>query len=119
MSLLSGSGRTTGSESQPPARPQRVPVNVYRTDEALVLVAPMPGVTENDIVIEVSGMDVTIRARLRSDAPKDYVLHEWEYGSYERTVTLPEAVAEPMAVSLGNGQLAVSLPRLQSQIGTD
>jgi HSP20 family protein len=91
--------------------PQRIAVNGYTTDEAIVLVAPMPGVVPEDVEIVVDGTHVTLRAALRTDAPKPYFLHEWEYGDYERTVELPEPVGAPVTATLGHGQLAVSLHR--------
>jgi HSP20 family protein len=91
--------------------PQRILVNGYSTDEAIVLVAPMPGVLPDDVEIVVDGRQVTLRAALRTDAPKPYFLHEWDYGDYERVVELPEPVGDPVTATLGNGQLAVSLHR--------
>jgi HSP20 family protein len=94
--------------------PQSIPVNAFTTDEAIVVVAPMPGVVPDDVQIEVRDMQVTLRAALRTDAPKPYFLHEWEYGDYERTIDLPEPVGAPITATLGNGQLAVSLTRAGS-----
>jgi HSP20 family molecular chaperone IbpA len=96
---------------------QRIVVNGYTTAEAIVLVAPMPGVVADDVEIVVEGTTVTLRAALRTDAPKDYFLHEWDYGSYERTIELPEPAGEPVTASLGNGQLAVSLSRIDPADG--
>lgn len=90
---------------------QRIPVNVYETDNAVVVVAPMPGVMPDDVEIAVEGQRLSIRAELRTDAPKRYLVHEWEYGAYERTVELPIDAPGPVTASLGNGQLAVSLRR--------
>jgi HSP20 family protein len=90
---------------------QRIPVNVYETDGAVVVVAPMPGVMPDDVQIAVEGSTLTIRSELRTDAPKDYLLHEWEYGAYERTLELPDGLDGPVTASLGNGQLAVSVRR--------
>jgi HSP20 family protein len=94
-----------------PDGPQRILVNGYTSDEAIVLVAPMPGVQPDDVEIVIDGRQVTLRAALRTDAPKPYFLHEWDYGDYERTVELPESVGAPVTATLGNGQLAVSLHR--------
>src|SRR6056297_2231375 len=65
---------------------QEVAVNAYRTDGALVLVAPMPGVAADDVEIRLEGSEVRLSASLRSDAPKDYLLHEWDYGAYQRVL---------------------------------
>jgi HSP20 family protein len=101
--LLGGHERGDGA--------QRIPVNVYRTTESIVVVAPMPGVTPDDIEIVLEGDRVHLHADLRTPADKDYLLHEWDYGCYDRTVDLPEVVGWPVVASLGNGQLAVSLHR--------
>jgi HSP20 family protein len=91
---------------------QRVPVNMYETDEALVIVAPMPGVRPDDVEILVEADQLTIRAELRAPArTKSYVMHEWEYGGYERSVPLPKIFHGEVTASLGNGQLAVSVAR--------
>jgi HSP20 family molecular chaperone IbpA len=73
-------------------RPQSIPVNVYEATGALVLVAPMPAVTNDDVCVELCpGAPASLRvwAHVRSAAPREYLLHEWEYGGYERQVELP------------------------------
>jgi HSP20 family protein len=91
---------------------QRVPVNMYETDDALVIVAPMPGVVAADVEIVVEADQLTLRARLRAPAAtKNYVMHEWDYGDYERSVPLPRVFHGEVTASLGNGQLAVSVGR--------
>lgn len=100
------------NSSLPTMAPQSVPVNVYRTTEAIVVVAPMPGVDLHDVEVTVEGDELVLRADLRTAAPKDYLIHEWDYGHYERRIALPEHVTGEPILSLGRGQLAVSLPRL-------
>jgi HSP20 family molecular chaperone IbpA len=87
--------------------PQRVPVNAYETPGAFVVVAPLPAVTERDVTIELSNGQVHFWAELRSAGPREYVLHEWEYGGYERTIALPDAYRHDVEASLGNGQLVI------------
>lgn len=88
-------------------RPQRVPVNAYRTAGAFVIIAPIPGVTESDVWVELTAEHVRFWAALRSSGPREYLLHEWEYGGYERTVDLPTGYGVDVEASLTNGQLAV------------
>ncbi len=88
---------------------QQVPVNVYETESAVVVVAPLPGVMPDDVAVTVDGPQVTISASMRSPAPKDYLLHEWHYGPFERVVELPEGYGGEAKASFGNGQLAVSI----------
>jgi HSP20 family molecular chaperone IbpA len=91
--------------------PQRVPVNLWTTDEAAVLVAPLPGVAATDVVVAVDAGTVRITADLRTPAPKDYLLHEWHYGPYERTVELPEGYDGEAEATFANGQLALRVHR--------
>ena len=91
--------------------PQTVPVNLYETDEALVAVAPLPGVMADDIEIAVEPGRLTITAAMRTAAPKDYLRHEWHYGPYHREVEIPEDFGAQVTASFGNGQLAIQLGR--------
>ena len=93
------------------AHPQTVPVNLYETDEALVAVAPLPGVMADDIEIAVVPGRLTITAAMRTAAPKDYLRHEWHYGPYHRDVDIPDDFGAQVTASFGNGQLAIQLGR--------
>lgn len=93
---------------------QTVPINVYETAEDVVIVAPMPGVEAANIDIEVLGSVVTLRATMRGvgQEDRDYLLQEWTYGPYVRSVQLPLDVdAEHANASHGNGVLVVSIPK--------
>jgi HSP20 family molecular chaperone IbpA len=91
--------------------PQRVPVNVYETSGALVIVAPLPAVTPNDVNVELRPGMVRFWAHLRSAAPRDYLVHEWEYGGYEREIDLPDGYGGGVECHLANGQLAIRVLR--------
>src|SRR5947207_8272837 len=91
--------------------PQTVPVNLYETDEALVAVAPLPGVMASDIEISVEEGRLTITAAMRTAAPKDYLRHEWHYGPYHREVEIPDDFGAQITATFGNGQLAIQLGR--------
>lgn len=92
-------------------RPQSVPVNSYEAPEALIVVAPLPAVTPDDVTIELRPGILRISARLRSSGPRGYLLHEWEYGGYEREIDLPEGYGSGVEASLTNGQLVVRVLR--------
>lgn len=92
-------------------RPQPVPVNVYETDGALVIVAALPAVRPSDVTIDVWPGRLRITAHLRSAPPRAYLVHEWDYGGYERVLDLPAGFGSSVDASLANGQLAVRLLR--------
>src|SRR5437660_9257449 len=91
--------------------PQRVPVNVYEATGALVIVAPVPAVTAKDVTIELRPGALRFWAHLRSAGPRDYLVHEWDYGGYEREVALPDGYGSSVEASLTNGQLAIRVLR--------
>ena len=92
-------------------RPQRVPVNVYETSGALVVVAPLPAVTPSDVTIELRPGSLRFFASLRSAGPREYLVNEWDYGGYEREVDLPDGYGSGVEASLANGQLAIRVLR--------
>jgi HSP20 family molecular chaperone IbpA len=87
--------------------PQRVPVNVYETTGALVVLAPMPAVTADDVTVELTDGKVRFCAELRSAGPRDFLINEWDYGNYEREVDLPGGYGGGVEATLANGQLAI------------
>jgi HSP20 family molecular chaperone IbpA len=91
--------------------PQHVPVNMYEAGDAVVIVAPLPAVQPDDVTIDITPGRVRLAAHLRSAAPKDYLLHEWHYGLYEREVPLPEGFGADAQATLANGQLALRILR--------
>jgi HSP20 family molecular chaperone IbpA len=92
-------------------RPQQVPVNVYETTEALVVVAPLPAVTTEDVTIEVRPGQLRFWAHVRSAGPREHLVHEWDYGGYERELELPDGFGRAAEASLANGQLAIRILR--------
>jgi HSP20 family molecular chaperone IbpA len=95
--------------------PQRVPVNVHETKEALVIVAPLPAVTAKDVTVELRPGAVRFWAHVRSAGPRDYLVHEWHYGGYEREVDLPAGFGAGVEAMLSNGQLAIRVLRGEPQ----
>ena len=48
-------------------------------------------------------------AHVRSAGPRDYLVHEWEYGGYERQIDIPAGYGGGVEATLHNGQLVVRL----------
>jgi HSP20 family molecular chaperone IbpA len=100
---------TTAAEAV--MRPQRVPVNVYETPAALVILAPLPAVTPADVTIELEPGRLRFWAHLRSAGPRPMLLQEWDYGGYERDVDVPSGFGAGVEATLANGQLAIRVLR--------
>ena len=95
----------------PCGAPQRLPVNMYEASDAVVVVTPMPAVMADDLHVTIEGRTLRIAADCRTEAPKQYLLHEWHYGPYEREVELPEGFDGEAEGSFANGQLALRVRR--------
>jgi|SRR5687767_6444655 HSP20 family molecular chaperone IbpA len=94
-------------ETERTMRPQQVPVNMYEASGALVIIAPTPAVTPADVTVELRGSKLRLCALLRSAGTREYLLHEWEYGGYERELDLPAGYGSDVEVALNNGQLVI------------
>ncbi len=88
-------------------RAQPVPVNVYETSGAVVVLAPLPAVTADDVTIELRDTTLRFWAHVRSAGPREFLVQEWEYGGYEREIELPDGYGSRVEASLNNGQLAI------------
>jgi HSP20 family molecular chaperone IbpA len=96
-------------------RPQKVPVNVYETSGALVILAPLPAVTPADVTIELRPGTLRFWAHLRSAGPRQFITQEWDYGGYEREVDVPAGYGSAVEACLTNGQLAIRVLRGEPQ----
>jgi HSP20 family molecular chaperone IbpA len=95
------------AETERTMTPQTVSVNVYTTSNALVVLAPMPAVMPEDVTIELRPGSLRFWAHVRSAGPRDYLVHEWEYGGFEREIEIPSRFGGGLDATLANGQLAI------------
>ncbi len=91
-------------------------VNVEESDESLLLTAELPGLTIDDVEIEVENNVLSIRGEKKEEREEkeDRRYHLWErcYGAFERQFTLPRTVkTEEISASFRDGILYVQLPR--------
>jgi HSP20 family protein len=74
----------------------------------------LPGVDPNDVNLQVQGNTLTIsgeRKLHREEKDVDYLHRETVYGSFTRTLTLPEGVeADKLTAEYRNGVLEISAP---------
>jgi HSP20 family protein len=93
---------------------QQIPVKVYRTEERLMIAAPMPGMEPEGILVDITPENrLILHGDLRGELKdiKELLLNEWTVGSYHRELDLPVSVSGPDAnVTYGNGVLLVALP---------
>ncbi len=103
-----------GRSMQETQKQQHIPVKIYRTDERLMVAAPMAGLEPEDIVVDVTAdghlvLHGDVRGLLKE--VKQLLLDEWSVGAYHRELMLPIPVNGTCAnVTYGNGVLLVTLP---------
>ncbi len=89
------------------------PIDIYETQEGLVLVADLPGVSVKTLELQVQDNKLTLLGRVARPAPANArLLHkEYEEGDFLRSFILSENVDhERVTARLNNGVLEVVLP---------
>lgn len=89
-------------------------VDIYDSDEGLVLLADLPGVTIESLEIQVQDNRLTLYGRVNPTVPVEaQLLHqEFEWGDFLRSFILSDEVDhERITAKLNNGVLEVVLPR--------
>ncbi|RDZ65799.1 heat-shock protein Hsp20 [Haloferax sp. Atlit-12N] len=96
---------------------QDISLDVVDADEAIEVVADLPGFEKDDLDVSVSGRRLTIAADHEESSEVDddqYVRREQSQRSVSRTITLPtEVVRDEVAASYRNGVLTVTLPKAE------
>ena len=94
------------------------PVDIFETDEALVMKAELPGFSKDDISIEMKENTLVIKGeRKREDEVKEGNYHRMErsYGAFQRAFMLPMTVdQEKVKASYKDGILELRLPKVQA-----
>ena len=93
------------------------PVDMHETKDDLVLNVELPGVSEKDVTVSITGDLLSIKGERRwNDEAKDrqYLHTERVYGQFERLVQLPMAVqADKVKASYRDGVLQITLPKAE------
>jgi HSP20 family protein len=102
--------------SEPRAgRPWSPAVDIFETEDELVLKADVPEVELKDIDVHVENQTLTLsgeRKFEKEDTSKGYHRIERGYGQFTRSFTLPQTVdTEKVAAEYHNGVLTVKLPK--------
>jgi HSP20 family protein len=90
-------------------------MDLVETDEHFVLKADLPGLTDEDVHIDVEDSVLTVSGERKSeheDKREGFVRVERAYGSFRRSLTLPEGVdADAVSASFDRGVLEVRIPK--------
>lgn len=94
-----------------------VPLDMYETDDSLVVSAAVPGLKPEDVDITISGNVLTIKGEFQAEEKgKRGNVHfqERRYGRFQRSVSLPSIVdTDKVEATFENGILRVILPKTE------
>ena len=90
-------------------------IDMYQTDNEVVVKASIPGIKAEDVQINVTGDVLTVKGEVKQEnEQKDRAWHirEQRFGSFERSIALPTDVKSDKAEAVfENGILTITLPK--------
>ena len=92
-------------------------LDLTETDAEIRVTAELPGIDDKEIDISLSGNRLTIKGEKRAEHEekgRNYHCIERSYGSFKRTVPLPQGRvdADKVEATYKNGVLTITLPKL-------
>lgn len=92
-------------------------VDIFETNEAIVLKAELPGITAQDISVEVKDNTLTLKGEKKFEKEvkeENYHRVERSYGSFQRAFTLPGTIhQEKVKAKFKDGILEITLPKVE------
>lgn len=99
-------------------RPWSPPVDIFETENELILKADIPDVKLEDVEVRVENQTLTVKGerKFQEDEPvRGYHRIERSSGSFVRSFTVPASVdPEKVAAEYKNGVLTVKLPKKEA-----
>src|SRR5438270_7978470 len=101
--------------SEPTSRPWSPPVDIFETENELVLKADVPDVDPKHVGIQMENGTLTLKGERKFDEQRNgrgFHRIERGYGSFVRAFSLPETVdPDKVKADYKNGVLTVTLPK--------
>jgi len=89
-------------------------IDMYQTDENVVVKAALPGLNPEDVDITVTGETLTLRGEYKQETEQNdvnYHIREQRSGSFNRAILLPTDVQSNKAkADFENGVLTITMP---------
>lgn len=94
-----------------------MPLDIYTTQDALIVEAALPGVRPEDVQLTVLGDTLTLSATTASDQTEEkngYHVREVRRGRFTRTVSLPTGLrTDNASATFENGMLRLAFPKAE------
>jgi len=92
-------------------------VDMYQTDNEVVVKAAIPGIKAEEVQINITGDMLSLKGEVKQSEEvkeKAYHIREQRWGSFERTLVLPiNVVADKARADFENGVLTITLPKAE------
>ena len=102
-------------------RERTLGINIREEDDAYILSALVPGLTAEDLNIQVLEDVLRIEGEYKQSSPadkadeQDYLVRELPSGSFTRTLRLPSLIdADQVEANITDGVLTLTLPKAES-----
>ena len=95
------------------------PVNLTEFKDSMMVEVAIPGAKREDFIVHANRNEVSICLLKKTSSPasKNYALHEFNYGCFERHITLPENVdPEFIHAEYAAGMLRIFMPKTRQII---
>jgi HSP20 family protein len=90
------------------------PLESFVENGKLVIRADLPGIDPKDVEVTIAGDTLTLRGKREAshdEKDRSFLHRELSYGSFERTVALPEGIRpEDVKAAYKNGVLELTMP---------
>lgn len=103
------------TEQMAPGRVYAPNVDIFEDDQALTIVADMPGVPSENVTIDLRDDVLSLSGVPSVSVPEkeEYLLREYDTGKYFRQFSLSEVIDQAkIQANLNNGVLRVTLPKV-------
>ena len=91
-------------------------VDMYQTDDEIVVKASLPGIKADEVQINVTGDVLTLKGEVKHEEKNNRSWHirEQRWGSFQRSVALPtNVVSDKAKAEFENGILTITLPKAE------
>ncbi len=92
-------------------------LDMYETDNELVVTAALPGVKPEDVDVTITGDTLCIKGEVKSETKTEkanYLRQERRYGAFARTISLATPVqADKAEAKFKDGVLTLSIPKAE------
>lgn len=95
-----------------------VPVDMFETEDGLVVESELPGLKPEDVEISITGNTLTIKGEFgteKEEEGENFYMRERRFGQFQRSIALPSDVnTEAAAAKFADGVLRIQLPKTEA-----